>query len=128
MSTCRSTDPRVTLINIYRTAVNGSALHLLTQYPNGPEALFVDGGQHALGANAPTVDTSAGPSLQTVPLSQVPTGPPNVTARRIYRESSGWWYLVGTIANNTATTFTDTAASTGASLRAPTRPPRIACR
>jgi len=118
MSTCRSTDPRVTHINIYRTAVGGaaSALRLLTQYPNGPEALFVDGGQHALGANAPTVDTSAGPSLQTVPLSQVPTGPSNVTARRIYREGVGWWYLVGTIANNTATTFTDTAASTGASL------------
>jgi len=116
MRTCRSTDARVTHINIYRTTVDGSALRLLTQYPNGPDALFVDRGQYALGAAAPTVDTSAGPSLQTVPLSQVPTGPSNVTARRIYREGVGWWYLVGTIANNTATTFTDTAASTGASL------------
>jgi hypothetical protein len=118
-STFRSTDPRVTHINIYRTPVNqpASALRLLAQFSNTTtEQLFVDANQFALGAAAPTVDTSAGPSLQTVPLSQVPTGPPNVTARRIYREGVGWWYLVGTIANNTATTFTDTAASTGAGM------------
>jgi len=123
MSTCRSADARVTHINIYRTAVGGaaSALRLLTQYPNGPEALFIDGGQHALGANAPTVDTSAGPSLQTVPLTNIPTGPSNVTARRLYRQFNGVGgiWLVATIANNTATTYTDTIANSALGAHLP---------
>jgi len=111
----RSTDPRVTLINIYR-GTSPSTLKLLTQISNVGNVLFIDANQYTPGANAPTVDTAAGPHLQTVPLSQIPIGPANVTARKIYREGGGWWYLVGTLANNTATTFTDTAASTGASM------------
>jgi len=49
---------------------------------------------------------------RTVPLSAIPIGPANVTARKVYRSSSGAAYkLVDTIANNTATTYTDTKAT-----------------
>ena len=123
-STFRSTDPRVTHINIYRTAVNqpASELRLLAQFSNTTtEQLFVDGNQFTLGATAPTVDTSAGPSLQTVPITTIPTGPSNVTARRLYRQFNGVGgiWLVATIANNTATTYTDTIANSALGAHLP---------
>ncbi len=50
---------------------------------------------------------------QTVPLSAITVGGLGVTARKIYRDDNdGAWALVGTITNNTATTFTDTQALT----------------
>jgi hypothetical protein len=51
-------------------------------------------------------------------LTQIPIGPPLVTARKIYRGPS--WRLVDTIANNTTTTYTDTKAeaSLGAAVPA----------
>jgi hypothetical protein len=57
-------------------------------------------------------------SLQTVPLTAIPTGDTNVTSRKLYRRfnGTGTFKLVTTIANNTATTYTDT--STNASLGA----------
>jgi len=53
--------------------------------------------------------TSAG--NQTVNLTSVPVGGYGVTARKIYRDNNDQlWLHVGTIANNTATTFSDTVA------------------
>lgn len=53
--------------------------------------------------------TSAG--NQTVNLTAVPIGGYGVTARKIYRDNNdGLWLHVGTITNNTATTFSDTVA------------------
>lgn len=52
----------------------------------------------------------------TVNLTALPIGGYGVTARKIYRDDNdGVWRLVGTVANNTATTFSDTA-STGTAL------------
>lgn len=49
---------------------------------------------------------------QTVNLTAVPIGGYGVTARNIYRDNNdGTFLLVGTISNNTATTFTDTVSS-----------------
>ena len=51
------------------------------------------------------------PGNQTVNLTAVPIGGYGVTARKIYRDNNdGLWLHVGTIANNTATTFSDTLA------------------
>ncbi len=61
---------------------------------------------------------------QTVNLTAVPIGPSTYTAkRRIYRTpagSSDWYKLVGEIANNTATTFTDNIADSSLGAYAPT--------
>jgi len=48
-----------------------------------------------------------------VNLTNIPTGPPGVTKRKIYRSKSGdagWVYLLTTINNNTETTYTDNTA------------------
>lgn len=47
----------------------------------------------------------------TVPLTAIPVGGYGVTARKIYRDDNdGVYVLVGTIDNNTGTTFNDTSA------------------
>ena len=48
-----------------------------------------------------------------VSLTNIPTGPGSTVGRKIYRLVSGAFLLVTTIANNTATTFTDNTADTG---------------
>lgn len=51
------------------------------------------------------------PGNQTVNLTAVPVGGYGVTARKIYRDNNDQlWLHVGTISNNTATTFSDTVA------------------
>lgn len=52
------------------------------------------------------------PGNQTVNLTAVPVGGYGVTARKIYRDNNDQlWLHVGTIPNNTATTFSDTVAA-----------------
>lgn len=67
------------------------------------------------GSAASGVCTVVNPN-NTVNLTAVPVGGYGVTARKIYRDDNdGVYRLVGTISNNTATTFSDTA-STGTAL------------
>lgn len=62
------------------------------------------------GGPASAVATTT-PGNQTVNLTSVAVGGYGVTARKIYRDDNdGLWLHVGTIANNTATTFSDTVA------------------
>jgi hypothetical protein len=96
---------------IYRTTGSNSAgpYALAAHIPNNT-ATFWEDKATSLGAAPPTVNTTA--NYRTVPLSGIPIGPPVVTGRRIYRYADGLgWKLVTTIANNTATTYTDTAAN-----------------
>jgi hypothetical protein len=116
-----SGDARVVGRKVYRSD-NGAAFRLLTTIGNNtPGVQYVDNtATVASNALAPTVDTSGGASYQTVPLSGIPIGPANVTARKIYRESGGAGYrLVTTIANNTATTYADTTANAALGAAAP---------
>lgn len=54
---------------------------------------------------------TTGSGNNTVPLTDIPVGGYGVTARKIYRDNNdGVWLHVGTITNNTATTFSDTVA------------------
>lgn len=63
-------------------------------------------------STAVTVGAGAG----TVPLTYVPVGGYGVTARKVYRDNNDSIYrLIGTISNNTATTFND-QESTGTDL------------
>ena len=74
-------------------------------------------------ASTPAVTTDA--THTSVALTAIPVGGYGVTARKIYRDDSdGVWRLVGTVANNTATTFTDTASIGTAVIPADNNPPR----
>ncbi len=69
--------------------------------------LYYDSQESNGSAVSATQTCSAGNN--TVPLSSIDVGGLGVTARKIYRDNNdGNWVLVGTIANNTATTFSDT--------------------
>lgn len=54
---------------------------------------------------------------QTVSLTAIPTGGAGCTARNIYRQTtSGTFNLIGTLNNNTVTTFTDAGLADGAAF------------
>lgn len=82
---------------------------------------LINGNETAAGDVSNTITTGGGNN--TVPLTDIPIGPIGTTARRIYRTTAGNattgpWLLLATIANNTATTYTDTTddASLGATI------------
>ena len=62
-------------------------------------------GESFQGVASSTITVSSG--NQTVPLSNIPIGNLNVTARNIYRTNAGGtlYYLIGTINDNVTTTF-----------------------
>ncbi len=63
------------------------------------------------GSPASNLVTVVGGANQQVDLTAVPIGGYGVTARKIYRDNNdGNWHLVGTIENNTDTTFSDNAS------------------
>ena len=67
----------------------------------------------ALGATMPTVNTT-GTAVQRVPLTNIPTGPLGVVARKIYRRmGGGWHYLVTSLNDNTTTVYTDATPNSG---------------
>ena len=95
---------------IYRSPAGGatSPLKLATHIPNNTATIWEDKAT-SLGADAPTVNTTAPAS---VPLSAILDGSSVVTARKLYRYTVALgWKLLDTIANNTATTYTDTIAN-----------------
>jgi hypothetical protein len=99
----------VTRRYLYRS--NGAGYRLVTTITNNTATTYTDTTATAsLGAAPPTVNTTA---ASQVPLQSVPIGGPDITARRIYRtraHTSDPWGLVGTLADNTSTTFLDTVA------------------
>jgi hypothetical protein len=74
-------------------------------------------------AQSPSVSITTTTNNQDVNLSSIPLGPTGTTGRKIYRTLVGGsaYHLVTTIANNTATTYADTA--TDASISAAASPP-----
>jgi len=115
-----SGDARATGRRIYRSDA-GAPYRFLGSIGNNTATSLIDNTASVAGqAEAPTTDTSGSTSYMTVPLTNLPIGPPIVTARRLYRGDGGPYKLVTTIANNTQTTYADTAssASLGANLPA----------
>lgn len=83
---------------------------LVGTIPDNTEVYFwdstTDGG---LGSENPPATTTA--TFRTVPLTGIPLGPAGTTGRRIYRrKADALYYLVDTIPNNTAMTYSDTKA------------------
>jgi len=119
-----TSDPRQTGRVAYRSD-NGAPFRKVRTFVNPSTTVIFDAAPSvASNPLAPTVDTSGGPALCVVPLSDLPIGPPAVTARKLYRTTANApltgtpHKLLATIANNTATTYTDTTpdASLGAAV------------
>ena len=89
---------------LYRTAIGSSQLKLLDTLANNSTTTYADTvGDAALGANAPTSNTAA---ANQIPLSTIPKGDANVTARKLYRRSGGAGLkLLATLGDNTTTTY-----------------------
>jgi len=83
--------------------------------PNGAHTYKVTylyyGSEESNGNVVSGVCTVTAPA-STVALTAIPVGGYGVSARKVYRDNNdGNWLLVGTISNNTATTYSDTAAT-----------------
>jgi hypothetical protein len=116
-----STDGRTVGRKIYRSDLGGAYL-FLASIGNNTATQYVDNTASVAGQPAaPTTDTSGSTSYRTVPITAIPLGPSNVTARRLYRQFNGVGgiWLVATIANNTATTYTDTIANSALGAHLP---------
>lgn len=95
---------------LYRQFNGAGTFKRVTSLSNNTETTYTDTrANSALGEDSPLSNTT-GTAVQKVPLSEIPIGPLGVTARKIYRKFNfaAAAQLVTTIANNTATTFTDT--------------------
>jgi hypothetical protein len=107
-----SGDGRTVGRKIYRSDA-GAPYRFLTTVSNNTALQYIDNtASVASGATAPTTDTTGGAPSQVVALSGLPIGTALVTARKLYRTASYGTQLklLATIANNTATTYTDTKA------------------
>lgn len=104
---------------LYRTADGGVQLKLLATINDNSTTTYVDSvADGTLGANIPTTNTT---NRGTIPVSNIPTGGPTVTGRKLYRRfsTSGTWKLVTTISDNTTTTYSDTTANSSLGAAAP---------
>jgi len=123
-----SGDARTAGRKVYRSDNNGPYL-FLASIGNNTATTHIDNTASVAGQPAvPTIDTSGSTSYQTVPITNIPTGPANVTARRLYRQFNGvgGTLRVTTIANNTQTTYTDTTANSALGPALPTANTAIA--
>jgi hypothetical protein len=118
-----SADPRVRWVHIYTDHVEGGLGYRLDlRFENEPdEGLWVSGGVNLEGDGA-TAEPSANPTVQQTALTGIAIGPTGTTSRKVYRTVAGGSQLklVTTIANNTATTYTDSTADGSLGANAPT--------
>jgi hypothetical protein len=112
----------VTSRKIYRSYVNGGTYYLLATLGNNSTTSYTDSAPDgSLGASSPPTTSTA--VLAQAVLSAVAVGPTLTAGRRIYRtvKNGTALKLLGTITNNTATTFpADTAADASLGTAAPT--------
>jgi hypothetical protein len=111
-----STDPRVKWIHLYmRAASNGAGFRTYTQTANNVSggiwtADTEGGGIPSPTGTQPAVTNSA--VTNQMALSSIAIGSVTVTARKVYRSAAGaaQLKLLATIADNTTTTYADSAA------------------
>lgn len=110
-------DANVTARKLYRRS-GGAGLKLLTTIADNTTTTYTDTTPNASLGAAPLSTSTA--YLQRIGLATIPIGGALVTSRKVYRTAAGGAQLklAATIANNTATTFTDTVtdASLGANV------------
>lgn len=113
-----SFDSNVVSVNIYRTEVNGSTFKLAGTVSNGTVTFNDNVADGSLGATAPTSSTAVYRQAALYGIATM-TG---ATGRKVYRTAAGGAQLklAYTIANNTATTQTDSLADSGLGANVPT--------
>lgn len=92
---------------IYRTKAGGSLYYLVIVLQDNSTSSFTDRiPDEALTLGIPLANTAGG---SKVSLTSIPTGPAGCTSRLLYRElnSGSNYYYIGTINDNSTTTFTD---------------------
>lgn len=127
-----SSDPTVKFVIVYRTTNGGSTFYRATRETNVPGGSISGGSVPSdadivTGGTEPAANTT--PASGAVALTAIPIGvPPSpggvspVTQRKIYRTAanSGALKFLITLANNTATTYTDTSPDASLGAAAPT--------
>ena len=116
-----SPDTNVKFINVWHR-VNGGAwrLWLSPRWTNVPGSVY--NFYATLPYQSQQLPTSSvAPVLQTVNVAGIATGPASVTGRKVYRTAANQatLKLLTTLANNTATTYTDAAADATLGATAP---------
>lgn len=122
-----STNVAVTHVRVFRSAA-GPTLppHLVINQPNntaGGTWNFTDqsGSDAVISGNPTPPSSNSTGDVRVVPLSNIPLGPTGTTSRKIYRRFNGTgnFKLVTTLANNTATTYSDTVTNASLGANAP---------
>jgi len=121
-----SPDPRVTQVLIYMYAQSRAQWAFIASVANQPTQpvlyLHYMGGSYGsvppAGAFPPAANTTG---QNQVAVSAIPIGSATVTARKLYRTAANQapLKLLATIANNTATTYTDAAADAALGANVP---------
>jgi len=116
-----SGDARVTRRKIYRTAVGSSVYQLLTTISNNTATTYSDNTpDSSLGETEPLADTA---STGTMTVSSIPTSSDKrVVGRVLYRTVVGGsvYKQLGTISDNTTTSYVDNVADASLGIDAPT--------
>lgn len=131
-----SKDDKNSIVNFFNARQASAPLANPTTAPTAAEGAAgnVNVGTHSWKVTfvAGTAETLPGPksnvlnvltSAKQVNLSSIPLGGTGTTARKIYRTitgDTGNWKLVGTISDNTTTTFVDNVADAALGADAPT--------
>jgi len=110
----------VTARRLYRTPANSTQLLLLATISNNTATTYSDNkNDSTLGAAPPATNTT---DTRQVALSKIPVGSSGVTARKVYRTAANaaQLKLLGTVADNTTTGFTDNNADATLGANVPT--------
>ena len=115
-----SPDSQTTRRRVYRTAANGGTFQLVTEIANNTTTNLIDTlADAARGGVAPATNTTG---KDRCALSALPFGPSGTTGRKLYRtgRNGSALQLLATIADNTTTTYTDSAADSALGAPVPT--------
>lgn len=121
-----SADPRVAIIYFYYRCNGGPWQRFNYAFPNHPEWAPGSFEYGMFGTMTPRFfenPPASAPYFGTANLTGIAVGPTGTTARKVYRTSVAvptQLRLIATIANNTATTYTDAAADATLGVNAPT--------
>lgn len=98
----------------------GGAWGRLTTISDNTTTIYTDNASSPGGTLPPSTNTT-GTAMQKIPVTAIPIGPTGTTARNLYRRfnGAGTFKLVTTIANNTATTYTDSVPNASLGAAAP---------
>jgi len=119
-----SASPTVKYVFVYRTVAGGATFYRGSSAPNVP-GTYVNLGSTPSDATivgqGPEPATNTTATQGTVLLSAIPIGAAAVTQRKVYRTAANaaQLKLLATIANNTATTYSDTAADAALGVNVP---------